>query len=422
MTKKLNVLFVVLFIIIFKNGFSQSGWSEITIPGVTSWGVDMHFLNSKTGFIVTYNSEFLKTTDGGLSWAISNAPDISNTSSVFFNNSSTGFLSQGSMIYKTTNGGTNWVRKHNPKFYAQLKKIRFLNAQTGYACGDYKTIVRTTDAGENWNIVLQSLTQPIEDLYNLFILDSQNIYVCGFSFFDHPVFLKTSNGGNTWSGTAPGGSDAAFFQTIFFNTNTGYLAGGSNSGGLYKTSNGGNSWININTNPLVLYFSSCFFTNANTGYLGSGAGTIYKTTNGGINLAAQYSLSQTDEIKQIYFTGNDTGYAITRQNLLKTINGGEPVRINLISTNIPEKFSLSQNYPNPFNPSTNIKFQIPEKSFTSIIVYDMLGKEVITLLNEELNAGYYNYQFNAENLNSGIYFYRIRTENFSETKKMVLVK
>jgi hypothetical protein len=98
------------------------------------------------------------------------------------------------------------------------------------------------------------------------------------------------------------------------------------------------------------------------------------------------------------------------------------VGIQSISSQIPDKYKLENNYPNPFNPSTNIKFQIPEKSFTSIIVYDMIGREVMTLMNEELNAGYYNYQFNAKNLNSGIYFYAIRTENFSETKKMVLIK
>ena len=103
---------------------------------------------------------------------------------------------------------------------------------------------------------------------------------------------------------------------------------------------------------------------------------------------------------------------------LKTITVG----VQSISTQIPDKFKLENNFPNPFNPSTNIKFQLPEKSFTVISIYDMLGREVMKLLSEELNAGYYNYQFNAENLNSGIYFYTLTTEKFSETKKMLLIK
>ena len=89
---------------------------------------------------------------------------------------------------------------------------------------------------------------------------------------------------------------------------------------------------------------------------------------------------------------------------------------------MPEYFKLHQNFPNPFNPSTNIKFQLPEKSFVRLIIYDMLGREVETLLNENMNAGFYSFAFNAVNLNSGIYFYKLEAGDFKETKKMILVK
>lgn len=92
------------------------------------------------------------------------------------------------------------------------------------------------------------------------------------------------------------------------------------------------------------------------------------------------------------------------------------------SAHIPEKYSLSQNFPNPFNPSTKINFNIPEKGFVSLKVYDMLGKEVANLVNKELNAGNYSFDFDASHLNSGIYFYTLRTEINSFTKKMMLVK
>ena len=89
---------------------------------------------------------------------------------------------------------------------------------------------------------------------------------------------------------------------------------------------------------------------------------------------------------------------------------------------IPEKFNLEQNYPNPFNPSTTISFSIPSSGFTSLKVYDILGKEVATLVNEEKQSGTYEVKFDAASLSSGIYFYTLTAELFSQTKKMILMK
>ncbi|MBP1682890.1 MAG: 5'-Nucleotidase domain protein, partial [Ignavibacteriaceae bacterium] len=88
----------------------------------------------------------------------------------------------------------------------------------------------------------------------------------------------------------------------------------------------------------------------------------------------------------------------------------------------PENYSLDQNYPNPFNPSTTIKFRIPESSFVSLRVYNVLGKEVATLVSEEMNAGSYEVNFQASNLSSGVYFYKLETGNFVKTNKMILMK
>jgi hypothetical protein len=89
---------------------------------------------------------------------------------------------------------------------------------------------------------------------------------------------------------------------------------------------------------------------------------------------------------------------------------------------IPNEFSLSQNYPNPFNPSTKIKYQIPELSFINIKVYDVLGNEVATLVNEEKPVGEYEVGFNGRGLTSGIYFYQLKAGSFVETKKMIFIK
>jgi len=107
--------------------------------------------------------------------------------------------------------------------------------------------------------------------------------------------------------------------------------------------------------------------------------------------------------------------------IINGIEYGNPVSINM-NQNIPGAFILHQNYPNPFNPTTTIKYQIPEISFVTIIVYDVLGSEVATLVNEEKPVGNYEVEFNAASLPSGIYFYRLQAGSFVETKKMVLMK
>jgi len=89
---------------------------------------------------------------------------------------------------------------------------------------------------------------------------------------------------------------------------------------------------------------------------------------------------------------------------------------------IPDRFTLGQNFPNPFNPSTKISWQSPVDSWQTLKIYDVLGNEVATLVNEYKPAGVYEVQFDASQLSSGIYFYKLQAGNFVEIKKMVLLK
>jgi hypothetical protein len=89
---------------------------------------------------------------------------------------------------------------------------------------------------------------------------------------------------------------------------------------------------------------------------------------------------------------------------------------------VPTEFALNQNYPNPFNPSTAIKFAVPKISNVKIAVYDITGREIATIVDEQMNAGYYSIQWNASNIASGIYFYKLQTEDFVSVKKMILLK
>ena len=119
-------------------------------------------------------------------------------------------------------------------------------------------------------------------------------------------------------------------------------------------------------------------------------------------------------------TGTEQDTLINRN--IVTIKYNQTVSITSISSEIPEKFSLFQNYPNPFNPMTKIKFDIPKAFNAKLAVYDILGKEVAVLVNDNLKPGSYEVELNSADLPSGTYFYRLITEGFSETKKMTLIK
>ena len=98
------------------------------------------------------------------------------------------------------------------------------------------------------------------------------------------------------------------------------------------------------------------------------------------------------------------------------------IGIPALSTSIPNEYKLHQNYPNPFNPTTNIRFDLQKSSYTKLIVYDILGKEISTLVNEKLSAGSYKVEWNATGYPSGVYFYKIVTNDFVDVKKMLLIK
>ena len=97
-------------------------------------------------------------------------------------------------------------------------------------------------------------------------------------------------------------------------------------------------------------------------------------------------------------------------------------RLENLNIGVPKSYSLSQNYPNPFNPVTKINYAIPKDGLVKIRIYDILGREIIKLVNEEKPAGTYELTWNAENLPSGIFFYQLRTNSFIENKKMILLR
>jgi len=231
-----------------------------------------------------------------------------------------------------------------------------------------------------------------------------------------------------------------------------YVAGGGN--GFYAFSFYNDSTftqldhINVNQASGVAVRSdgTIFFANINTGgvlaytFNGTSFDSLAQwPVNGARNLAIGHNgtifvANGSDGLRSLTFDGTSftntvhideggqTDYVINanlaltayRYELLTAIGDPEPTSIT--------KFSLSQNYPNPFNPTTKIKYSVPQLSFVTLKVYDVLGREVLTLANEERPIGSYEVEFNATGLTSGMYFYKLQAGSYAVTKKMLLLK
>jgi M6 family metalloprotease-like protein len=138
----------------------------------------------------------------------------------------------------------------------------------------------------------------------------------------------------------------------------------------------------------------------------------------GIKFPARYCVKAVDNTDKVsVFSDFDSTYGITPEGGVE--DGGDNTISNKL---VPKEFNVSQNYPNPFNPITNIKFDLPKDIFVSVKIYDLLGREIKTLVSEFKNAGSYIVSFNGSELSSGIYFYRIQAGKFVQVKRMVLIK
>ena len=149
---------------------------------------------------------------------------------------------------------------------------------------------------------------------------------------------------------------------------------------------------------------------------------IYRSTNGASSWTTAYTAAGAvfQDIDFKVVGGCPKGWAAGNAGVIVKMDA--PTGISNVNNEVPSSFDLKQNFPNPFNPTTNINFSLPKSGFVTLKVYDMIGKEVATLVNEVKTAGNYIVGFNAANLPSGAYFYRLESNSFVDTKKMMLIK
>ncbi|MEJ5306547.1 MAG: T9SS type A sorting domain-containing protein [Ignavibacteria bacterium] len=198
---------------------------------------------------------------------------------------------------------------------------------------------------------------------------------------------------------------------------------GTHANGIFLSTNNSESWTQVNTGltNLNIYALATSGTNVFAGTYGGGV--ILSTNNGAswtpfnTGLSSLHVISLTISADNL-FAGTENGGVWRRPLSQITAVEGQ-------AAGVSAEFSLGQNYPNPFNPSTKITWQSPVSGYTTLKVYDVLGNEVATLVNEYINAGSYEVEFNAgqtRNLSSGVYFYKLQVGEFVQTKKMILIK
>lgn len=258
------------------------------------------------------------------------------------------------------------------------------------------------------------------DYYSLCFVDANTGYIGGLIDDNSQinVLVKTTDGGNTWSkriGTIIAG---IYTGISFCNPDTGYMV--SSLGQVAYTTNGGANW-NSGGN-LHVGLTSVKTINADTAFVTGGDNLIARTVNAGLTWDIQTPNNTNIVLFGLSFPNDSTGYAVGEDGtILKTTNGGV-IGIGPVSNKIPSSFHVYQNYPNPFNPGTTIKIDISKQSNVKIIIYDVSGKEIAVLVNEQLKAGSYSIKWNAANYPSGLYFVKMITNEFSDTRKMILLK
>jgi len=208
-----------------------------------------------------------------------------------------------------------------------------------------------------------------------------------------------------------------------------YLVNNGSENRLYKNNGGNNNkWVILKLTGVISNRSAV----GTRVRLKTGSLNQIREVQGGSGGKGQNSLplefglgsaSVIDSIIVRWPSGTIQGFAnVSVSNTYSLTEGGVLVGVNQTGTEFPKDFLLGQNYPNPFNPGTVISFQLAVNSFTTIKIYDALGREIQTLVDEELQAGTYEVNFEGPNLPSGVYFYKLEAENFTDTKKMILVK
>ncbi len=351
---------------------------------------DIIYAESQNGYLQ-------KSTDGGLNFDNArtginqNEPTNWSTPVVMDPNNHNVLYYGTDRVYRTTNGANNWIAV-SPDLTDGIPGTRLgtvttidvapTDSNVIYAGTDDSHVWVTTDYGTTWTDISGSLPYRWVTRLKVDPNNKNNVYVTfsGLKWHDpQPHVFKSNDMGANWTDISSNLPDAPVNAFAIDNNDANKLYLGSDVGA-FVSYNGGTSWQPIADGlPVVSVYDMKIHRQENYLAIGTHGRSMYKV-----------DLNQSVDVKQ--------------------------------KTNQLRGFNLSQNYPNPFNPSTNLSFVIGNSSFVTLKVYDVLGNEVATLVNEEKSPGTYKVNFSAQNLSSGVYYYSITAGSYTKSMKMVLLK
>ena len=327
-------------------------------------------------------------------------------------------------IYKSTNNGNEWIKKSNGITIGPGALKEFCESIFEYEgvlfTGAFNGIYRSENEAENWTVTNVSSTHVLAKNFT----NHNGILFAARESINTPNGFKSSDNGLTWEVLTGMSFPSISFLSEFPNLWMGTIHG------IWLSTDNGNNWEHRSEglspdpyNTSIIRVNGRLITSLHFG--GSG-----------IFISEDEALSWEDFGEGLPFMNNIEKLLVYQDKIIAATSDGLWQRdtSGVISaleeqSNLPQEFKLFQNYPNPFNPTTKIRYSIPfvethrDASLPiTLKVFDILGREVATLVNEEMSAGSYEVEFDAAELTSGIYFYHLMTVNFSETKKMLVVK
>ncbi len=450
-----RIFCVALFILIFKSNFVVSQWVVeftpyqfssprfINVPDTgTLWGLNY------IGYWDTMGITKKTVQYGWEPYIITDLPYFTQHTSIAGVNDDTAFVGNlYGKIYKTTNGGYNFTEILSAGQTYIVTDIQFskINKNFGYiVCSSQNTpgnfkIYKTSDFGESWIIYTPNFGAgySANNIMNVSVTDSSHLYIglwCNQFSCPYIRMAYTTNGGLNWqtSDMDPGrrGVAAIAFKD---DNQTGILVSYliNQPHKIYRTTNGGQNWNFIDTFSfsIITGLASAFQTSV--WYItGKDYRTnkyfIYKSINDGTSwqqMTFDSTVGIIDDIDVLTFNGKIYAWATSSYSILKLVDTAVVIGVNNEGSIIPDKYGLEQNFPNPFNPNSIIRYAIPKNSYVTIKVYDLQGREIAVIINNELkSAGKYFVNFDGSNFASGVYFYMLESGDLVSTKKMVLVK
>jgi len=413
---------------------------ELRINGLPNWSVadPLSVAEDSTIAVFVRTSYFPRpisiSNNLGNLWTNYNTPDQWDGSDIsVFDKRNIWFCTGEGKVYHTSDGGINWEVQFKDTVNAPFFNfIKFFDKDNGIVVGDAisalspAVILKTTDGGNNWisindNYLIGEFSRDV-----FFPIEFPSLSVGYYYGSRNNKLYKTIDGGNSWQIVSLSDGINKAYMLKFYNENIGILVSDIHPGNdsIYRTINGGDSWTKLslltNTNHHDIEFlpsspSKVWFTDHDHLFFSADTGNTWQEVT---------VISGSLEARNIEFLNDTIGFILCDNGKFFTTenNGGIITSIGEKEMIVAENYFLFQNYPNPFNPSTKISWQSPVCSWQSLKIYNVLGKEVAILVDEEKPAGTYEIIWHATNLPNGVYFYKLKTGNFISTKKMILLR